>query len=106
MNHQNHFAVLYSFKVKPDKDESFKEAWRELTTLISVHEGGLGSRLHYEGEHHYIAYAMWPDRDTWANSGSHLPESADVFRQQMREACEEIKTIHELTVAEDLIQTG
>ncbi len=105
MDYKNHFAVLYSFRIKPGKDESFTAAWRELTQLIAEHEGGLGSRLHHENEHHYIAYAMWPDRNTWAKSGGNLPASAESFRMQMREACEEIKTLYELPVIEDKLKT-
>ena len=95
---------MYDFNVKPGKVEAFTEAWRTLTQLIYTYEGSLGSRLHRGSEYHYIAYALWPDRDTWANSGSNLPESAEEVRKQLREACKEIKTLHEITVVDDLIQ--
>lgn len=74
-----------------------------MTLLIRKYEGGLGSRLHKQTDIRYIAYAQWPDRETWEKSGSKLPESADEIRKMMRESCEKIETIYELTVVDDLL---
>lgn len=97
------FSVVYSFKIKPNKKEEFLKSWEELTQLIIKHEGGLGSRIHRLNEEEYIAYAQWPNRDRWEKSGANLPESADEIRKQMRETCQEIKTIYELDVIKDLL---
>ena len=40
------FTVIYSFKVLPEKCDSFEESWSQLTKLIYEYEGSLGSRLH------------------------------------------------------------
>ncbi len=98
------FTVIYQFQVKLGLEKAFIEGWKGLTELIYQYEGSLGSRLHRENETSYIAYAQWPDKQTWQNSGKKLPDSADLFRQQMRASCEKIETLHELVVLEDLLQ--
>ena len=99
------FTAIYHFTVKPGQETEFKEGWEGLTKLIYQHEGSLGSRLHHESDQTYIAYAQWPDRETWENAGGQLPPEADVYRKQMKSSCEKIKTIHELEVISDLLQT-
>lgn len=98
------FAAIYSFKVHPGKDAQFIKAWEELTRLIYQFENSLGSRLHKKSEGLYIAYAQWPDKDTWSNSGAKLPESANEFRIKMKAACSAIETEHELEMLSDLLQ--
>ena len=97
------FAVIYTFEVHPDKDAIFIESWKNLTQLIYQYEGSLGSRLHKKNNEQYIAYAQWPDRKTWENSGSKLPEEANEYRKKMKEACVSISTQHELQMIEDLL---
>lgn len=75
-----------------------------MTQLIYKHEGSLGSRLHYNGERLYIAYAQWPDKATWEKAGKRLPESADAVSAAMKESCEEIKTEYQLEVVVDLLK--
>ena len=98
------FGVIYSFKVKPGQDEAFKEAWRKVTEFIYQYENSLGSRLHYQEPGLYIAYANWPDEATWAGSGDNLPPEVKHWSAQMREVCEEIKTLRKLEVVDDLLQ--
>lgn len=99
------FAVIYKFKVRQGQDKKFKESWKALTQLIYKHEGSLGSRLHKSEGQLYIAYAQWPDKETWEKSGSKLPKSADAVRMAMRESCEEIKTEYQLEIADDLLKS-
>ena len=98
------FAVIYSFQIKPDHENEFLDAWKGLTSLIYEYEGSLGSRLHKEKDDHYIAYAQWPDKSTWKNSGGNLPESANLVRLQMKNSCEKIETLFELDMVEDLLK--
>ena len=98
------FSVIYKFKVKSGLEESFINSWSALTKLIYQFEGSYGSRLHKESEGHYIAYAMWPDKDTWKNMGAKLPPEAKAFSVQMKEACDHIETSYELEVVSDLLQ--
>ena len=98
------FAVIYSFKVKMGHDQKFIDSWEGLTKLIHEYEGSQGSRLHQMDHHYYIAYAQWPDKATWENSGKKLPAEAEQYRDEMRSACEKITTTHELKVISDLLK--
>lgn len=98
------FTVIYSFKVKEGMHKEFLDAWNDLTSLIYEFENSLGSRLHESKSNEYIAYACWPDRKTWENSGNNLPISAQGIREQMRASCHEIQTLFELNLADDLLK--
>ena len=97
------FAVIYTFELLPNKEAIFIEAWKNLTQLIYRYEGSLGSRLHKKTDEQFIAYAQWPDRKTWENSGSKLPPEANEYRKIMHESCVSISTQHELQMIEDLL---
>ena len=62
------FAVLYRWRLRPGMEEDFKHAWALQTDAIKRERGGLGSRLHRTPDGWWAAYALWPDRETWARS--------------------------------------
>ena len=61
------FAAIYRFNVKEGMDAQFIDSWGALTRMIYEFEGSLGSRLHKQADGVYIAYAQWPDFNTWNN---------------------------------------
>lgn len=91
------FTVIYSFKVVEGKEKDFIKSWAELTKLIYEFEGSYGSRLHKVNSTLFIGYAQWPSKEVYDRSGNNLPQSANKFREQMRECCSEIKTEFELS---------
>jgi heme-degrading monooxygenase HmoA len=99
------FAVIYRFRVVKGKEDDFLRSWKELTEMLVQYEGGLGSRLHKTNEPgEYIAYARWPDRGMWAQQPKlNLPPEAETARIGMRNACEEISTLFELEIVQDLL---
>lgn len=97
------YVVIYSFQVKKEFEESFKSAWKELTVLFRDYAGGLGSRLHLSEENSYIAYAQWPDQQTWENAERKLPEEAFIVRKRMRKSCVKMETLHQLQLVEDML---
>ncbi len=97
------YAIIYSFRTKPDRQESFLQSWKDLTNLIKVHAGSLGSRLHQVEENHFIAYAQWPDQKTFEASKDKLPDSCNSLRKEMRDACEGVEVLCQMEVVEDLI---
>ncbi len=99
------FAVIYQFNVKENMNFEFIKAWKELTELIYEYEGSLGSRLHKLNDKSYLAYAQWPDKETWKNSGNDLPPSADRIRKAMKHSCTSIEVLHELDSIEDLLKS-
>lgn len=99
------FCVIYSFESKPGKEQEFIDAWEGLTKLIYQYEGSLGSRLHQESDGKYIAYAQWPSKEGWENSGDKLPKEAEQFSKQMKEACLKIETIFQLEMVNDKLES-
>ena len=64
------FAVIYRWRIDPAKEESFQNAWADVTELIRDERGGLGSRLHRSADGIWVAYAQWPSRKDWETSQS------------------------------------
>ena len=60
------FAVIYNFDVKPGFEQQFEKNWTDMTYEFREIHGGLGSCLHKTDEGKYVAYARWPDRESWA----------------------------------------
>ncbi|WP_139958840.1 antibiotic biosynthesis monooxygenase family protein [Flavicella sediminum] len=95
------FVVIYSFKIKPGQNDRFLKCWSKLTRMIYQYENSLGSRIHKQSENTFIAYAQWPNSDTFHNSGNNLPEESIELRNKMRAACLEFKIIDKLELIED-----
>ena len=98
------FTVIYSFKILPGMDSEFISSWSEVTENIYRNEGSLGSRLHKEKDGHYLAYAQWPDKAQWENSGAADSPEAIKAREVMRSSCAEIKVLHTMDVIQDLLK--
>ena len=98
------FSVIYTFEVKPGSENDFVKAWSALTQLFKEHAGSGGSRLHKAATGNYVAYAQWPDRQTWEQAVEKLPVEAGSIREKIRESCLSIGTQFELDTVVDLIQ--
>lgn len=64
------FVVIYRWRIHPDKERQFQEIWALNTRKIAEYCGGLGSRLHKADDGTWLAYAQWPDKETWEQSAS------------------------------------
>ncbi len=98
------FSVVYKFEVKPGRKRSFEKSWKDLTHLIYEYAGSLGSRLHQKDEFNYIAYAQWPNKETWERSSNKLPKKSKEINKLMKESCNSIQTLYELELVEDLLE--
>jgi len=49
-------------------EQSFQDAWQEVTRQLIRERGGRGSRLHRSSDGEWIAYAQWPSRQIWEAS--------------------------------------
>lgn len=76
------FVALYRWRVDPEKEVEFIDAWSRLTELIRDHQGGRGSRLHRGEDGLFYGYAQWPSREAWAAEW-HLPAEADPLERTM-----------------------
>lgn len=100
------FCVIYIFQVKPGKNHDFERTWSELTDALYRHAGSLGSKLHKSGEDRYMAYATWPNQQSWENSTEKLPAWALAIRDRMKESCLFVETVFAGNVLKDLTKTG
>ena len=57
------FAVLYRWRLKPGREDEFRENWKVLTVGIQRTYGATGSRLHRADNGEIVAYAVWPSRE-------------------------------------------
>lgn len=96
------FIALYRWKLKPGKEEQFREAWSEVTLAIREKFGSLGSRLHHSEDGTWVAYAQWPTKELWQAERSFGP-AVEAARMKMREAIDESLPSSYLTVSNDYI---
>jgi heme-degrading monooxygenase HmoA len=82
------FCVIYRWKLREGKEESFRQAWEMITLDIKDMRGGLGSRLHQADDGTWYAYAQWPSREAWKKSQKAGPVN-DEASEWMAEAVEE-----------------
>lgn len=99
------FCVIYRFPTSAEKEEQFKSAWRNLTEVLKAENGALGSRLHRNYDGDWIAYAQWPDEQTWASADNNSLE-ATKYRQMIRDSFVEgksVEVLYKLNVVDDLL---
>jgi hypothetical protein len=70
------FVAVYGWRIKPGKEEQFREGWRRGTAAIVKKYSSFGSRLHREADGRFIGYAQWPDEKSWRAFFDN-PEPAD-----------------------------
>ena len=99
------FAVIYRWKLKPGREEAFRQAWEATTLDLKERRSGLGSRLHQAADGTWVAYAQWPSRETWARSrdlGSVDPEASAAMAAAIEESFDHV----ELHPIRDLLDRG
>lgn len=58
------FAVIYRGYVKPEREEEYQYLWKKIASYFIEKRGANGSRLHKSEEGFYVAYSLWPDKET------------------------------------------
>jgi catechol 2,3-dioxygenase-like lactoylglutathione lyase family enzyme/heme-degrading monooxygenase HmoA len=96
------FAVIYRWRLEPTLVEDFCHAWQEMTHLIRAYRGGLGSRLHRAADGSYLAYAQWPSRAAWLESGKRGSLNQEVTKRMQAAVIERFPDI-ELEACLDLL---
>jgi len=75
------FVVLYRWRIKKEREAEFRAAWARATERIVARYGALGSRLHQVDDGSWLAYAQWPDRESWMRMRSSPPAAPEEFAQ-------------------------
>ncbi len=53
-------VMLLRWRLKPGKEDQFREGWRRVTKSLADDYGAGGSRLHRTEDGVFVAYARWP----------------------------------------------
>lgn len=87
------FCVIYRWHLKPGQAKSFCEGWDRITEALMAELGALGSRIHFADDGTWIAYAQWPDRESWEQSrrlGSIDARAAGLMEEAIVESFEPV----------------
>ncbi|MEP1741726.1 MAG: antibiotic biosynthesis monooxygenase [Kangiellaceae bacterium] len=101
------FIVMFEFVVNEGCEKQFIEKWTKVTQGIYLFKGSLGSRLHRNESGELIAYAQWPDRQTWEKSNEIvMSDSYEEDRKLMFNYLdlEATKIVYKMQVETDCLQ--
>ncbi|MBU1294806.1 MAG: antibiotic biosynthesis monooxygenase [Gammaproteobacteria bacterium] len=101
------FIAVYEFEIKEGTEASFRNAWLEVTKAIYKNCGSFGSRLHTSDKPNIlVGYAQWPSREQWEKITDLTDELYQSARNEMRRCLVQSKTVYELEVCDDYLQTS
>lgn len=101
------FIAVYEFEIKEGTEASFRNAWLEVTKVIYKNCGSFGSRLHTSDKPNIlVGYAQWPSREQWEKINDLTDEGYQRARNEMRRCLVQSKTVYELEVCDDYLQTS
>lgn len=98
------FTVLYKWRLKPDLEQQFIDAWSEITVWYRENAGSFGSRLHRGSDGLWYAYAQWPSDEHRRKAFELIPDHPQ--REKMKEAIEESFDEIRLEIASDHLKPG
>jgi heme-degrading monooxygenase HmoA len=81
-------AILYSWRIKPGKEQQFTEAWSQVTEFLRDKRGSLGSRLHRGNDGLFYGYAQWKSDEERQNAFQNSVEINDAI-EKMRDSIKE-----------------
>ena len=84
---------LYRWRIKPEKEAQFIEAWSEITAYYREHFDSLGSRLHRGDDGIFYAYAQWKfaEQREEAFANTHKPEARKKILEAIEESFPEVR---------------
>ena len=101
------FVAIYWWRVKPGKEDQFREGWRRATDAIVKRYGSYGSRLHREADGRFIGYALWQDEKAWQmffdDKTPSDPQASALMRDAVAERAPDGEPMLKLTVTDDLL---
>ena len=95
------FIALYRWTLRDGRESQFQEGWHRITEEFYRERGSLGSRLHRAEDGTWVAYAQWPDKQTWEAARVQVHDTEAV--QLMRESIEVSHAPTLLEVVDDLL---
>lgn len=87
------FVVLYRWKLYPDAEASFVEAWSRISELLLEQRGSLGSRLHRGSDGLWYSYAQWPSAEARSKAFAAGPVDSKASSQMRAAIAEEFPEV-------------
>jgi heme-degrading monooxygenase HmoA len=97
------FVALYRWRIKPNLERQFIEAWSERTAYLREKYDSLGSRLHRGNDGIFYAYAQWKSAEQRRQAFQAESENISEAAEKMRDAIEESFPETELEIAADFL---
>ncbi len=97
------FVVLYRWRVKPEMERQFAEAWSERTAYLKEKYDSLGSRLHRGNDGIWYSYAQWKSAEQRMRAFESEADNISETRSKFQEAIEEEFPEVELEVVSDYL---
>ena len=94
--------VIYRWKLTEGREEVFRQGWYEMTESIYRTRGSMGSRLHRAEDGTWVAYAQWPDEETWRKARE-AGTANEAAARKMREGSAALLSEEHLYVTDDLL---
>ncbi len=84
---------MYRWRIKPELEQQFIEAWSEVTDYYVKNFDSLGSRLHRGDDGLFYAYAQWRSAEQRENAFRVVPDlpAREKMRSAIRESFPDIK---------------
>lgn len=98
------FVVLYRWRLKPDFEDQFVEAWGEVTKYYLENFDSLGSRLHEGSDGIWYAYAQWKSEAQRKNASEKSSGIENAFAN-MGEAVDERFPEVRLKIQSDMLKS-
>ena len=95
------FIALYRWKLIEGQEGRFQQGWHRLTEEFYKERGSLGSRLHRAEDGTWVAYAQWPDKQTWEAVRAQVRDTEAL--QMMSESIEASHAPALMEVVDDLL---
>jgi len=87
------FVVLYRWKLRPEAEASFVQAWSRISELLLDQRGSLGSRLHRGSDGLWYSYAQWPSAEARSEASAAGPVDSKASRQMHAAIAEEFPEV-------------
>jgi heme-degrading monooxygenase HmoA len=101
----NVLIIMYRWRLKEGHEAIFREGWREMTESIYRLRGSKGSRLHRAEDGTWVAYAQWPDEETWRRARE-AGSANEAAAQKMREGSAELISEERLQLMDNLLRNA
>lgn len=97
-------AVIYRYRINPDKAADFVSAWSRLAEVNREHYGTLGARLHLADDGMYYGYSRWPSRQAF-DAAEERPAPTAARALMASAIVERLPPIH-MDIKADFLETG